>query len=78
MEPSLRDGDLVLGWKWARSKVGDVVVVKTLERPLIKRIVRLERDKIWLEGDNAAASTDSRQLGNYLRQDIIAKMIIKF
>ncbi len=78
MEPALHDDDLVLGWKWFRPQAGQIVIVRTLERPLIKRIVRIEGQQIWVEGDNASASTDSRQLGAFLINDIVARLILRF
>ncbi len=76
MEPALHHNDLVVGWRWFHPRVGQVVIVRTLERPLIKRIVRIEGEKIWVEGDNKTASTDSRQLGHFLRADLAAKFLI--
>jgi phage repressor protein C with HTH and peptisase S24 domain len=62
MLPVYRAGDTLLGWRWFRPRAGQVVVARH-DRLLIKRIRRLEGRQVWVEGDNAAASTDSRQFG---------------
>lgn len=62
MQPTYQAGDTLLGWRWFRPQVGQVVVVWH-ERPLIKRVDRLEADAVWVLGDNFAQSTDSRQFG---------------
>lgn len=77
MEPALSHGHLVVGWKWFRPQVGQIVVVRTVSRPLIKRIVSIQGEKVWLEGDNKGQSTDSRQLGHFLLVDIEARQVLK-
>ena len=62
MLPTYQPGDLLLGWRWFRPRPGRVVVAWR-QQPLIKRIIRLTPDGVWLEGDNTAASTDSRSFG---------------
>lgn len=66
MAPTLKDGDVV----WARNgrepRVGDVVVVTWVTRPnqlSVKRATEQHEDGWHVEGDNPAASTDSRELG---------------
>jgi len=63
MLPTYRSGDLLLGGRWLRPRVGRTVVVLLRELPIIKRVVRREPGGYWIEGDNAAASTDSRSFG---------------
>jgi nickel-type superoxide dismutase maturation protease len=68
MAPALRHGDQLLvrlGPQPSRLRTGSVVVVALPDRPLaVKRVVRVEPDgRVWIEGDNPAASTDSRELG---------------
>ena len=68
MVPALRHGDQVIVW-WARRpqpKSGAVVLVELPgERGLgIKRLRAVEPSgQLWVEGDNAVGSTDSRQFG---------------
>jgi len=73
MEPTLRTGDRVLVDRWTfrhrAARPGDVVL---LEGPgdvaMVKRISarpdgRADPERVWVVGDNAGASVDSRQLG---------------
>lgn len=67
MAPLLRPGDFLLVWTWSRPRapVGSLVVVSLPARPLaVKRLHRrLPDGSLWVLGDNAGASTDSRTLG---------------
>jgi nickel-type superoxide dismutase maturation protease len=66
MVPTLRHGDVVLARRTQNPRTGDVVVVTWVTRPgqlSIKRATRQDQDSWHVEGDNAHASTDSRDLG---------------
>ncbi|MHB8334300.1 MAG: S24/S26 family peptidase [Acidimicrobiales bacterium] len=67
MAPTYRDGERLTALRrWRRVRVGDVVVVpdpRDSARPLLKRCVAREGRRLDLRGDNAAASTDSRDFG---------------
>ena len=63
MAPTLRDGDVVLARNRRTPRTGDVVVVTWASRPGQLSIKRVIRDGWHVEGDNTAASTDSRDLG---------------
>ena len=63
MLPSARPGQLVLFWRRRRYKIGDVVLVRHGGLEKIKRIAKISGDKVFLTGDNPAASTDSRHFG---------------
>lgn len=75
MQPTYRPGDLLLGWRWFRPKADDIVIVRQNNLHFIKRLMHLEGEGYWLEGDNAKASTDSRQWG-YLQCDQLEAVII--
>lgn len=66
MAPALREGDVVLVRWGAPPRAGAVVVASFPDAPgvlVVKRVDRLDRDGVWLVGDNAGASDDSRGRG---------------
>jgi len=76
MLPTLQPGDLlaVRPLRAAEPHSGQIVVVRSAEREVVKRVVDpkapLGLDEYWIEGDNAAASTDSRTAGSVKRDEI--------
>jgi nickel-type superoxide dismutase maturation protease len=70
MVPALKHGDRVLvrmpGQRRRTPDLGSIVLVDLPDRPLsVKRLIAVEPDgRIWIEGDNTFASTDSRTLGS--------------
>ncbi len=76
MRPTYVPGDTLLGWRWFRPQVGQVVVAHA-GQPLIKRVRQVLPDTVWLEGDNPAASTDSRHFGPVSRSGLEAVIITK-
>ena len=74
MRPTLEPGQLLLGWRWGRAKVGDIVVAG-YGRPLVKRLAALAESGVWLAGDNPTASTDSRHFG-HLSPELIEAVIV--
>ena len=83
MLPALRPGERVLfdrlAYHLGRPRVGEIVLARHQARPgmrLIKRVAEQEGlgwDEFWLLGDNAEESTDSRTLGPFRRDDILAR-----
>lgn len=63
MFPTLAHGQIVVGLKNKSPRPGDIVVIY-LQKPIIKRLIRIDGDNLWIEGDNSDASTDSRQFGS--------------
>jgi nickel-type superoxide dismutase maturation protease len=67
MLPTLRPGQRLTALRpWRRVRVGDIVVVRDprdASRWIIKRCVARRASLIELRGDNAGASTDSRDFG---------------
>jgi nickel-type superoxide dismutase maturation protease len=86
MSPTLEPGDWALAVAARRVRRGDVVVLEHPERPgfeLVKRVVAVEGDatpdgrilgrgQYWVEGDDPAASTDSRGFGPISRTQLKA------
>ncbi len=70
MLPTYRPGDLLVGWRWFKPHIGQIVIAQT-DRLLVKRITRIEPDGYWLEGDNKALSRDSRRFGSVGRSALV-------
>ena len=74
MSPTLADGDVVLISLRARPRPGAIVLIRWPQRHdqlSIKRAVGRHGDGWWVEGDNLAASTDSRHLGTALPLGVV-------
>ncbi|KGN34926.1 peptidase S24 [Knoellia sinensis KCTC 19936] len=82
MEPTLREGDLLLALWGARVRPGVVAVVQLpadasgTPRPVsVKRIVGVDpeaRDRWWLESDNAREGVSSFEIGSLAPSDVVA------
>ena len=81
MCPGLRPGDwLVVRWR-GHVAPGDVVVARRPDRPellLVKRAVRREPGGWWLEGDNPAASDDSRLFGPVADHLVLGRVVGRY
>jgi hypothetical protein len=85
MVPALRSGDVVLArWRPGRltCRVGEVVLVALPDRPLsVKRVRRrtanAARATLWLEGDNAFGSTDSRTFGEISETAVQGRILLR-
>jgi nickel-type superoxide dismutase maturation protease len=75
MLPNLKPGQIVVGWKSNQFKVGDIVIIRHDNLEKIKRVGKIEGRKIYVFGDNVAASTDSRQFGYIDQTQIIGRII---
>jgi nickel-type superoxide dismutase maturation protease len=86
MLPGLKPGDEILvdtrAYRQKLPQIGDIVMVLRPDRPsvtMIKRIQTVEADgRLFLAGDNPAASTDSRFFGPVSLQNILGKATSKF
>ena len=78
MVPSLHEGERVLVLKTSNVKHSDIVVARTSNREVIKRVVAEGPSWIFVEGDNNENSTDSRHYGAIGRDKIIGKVIFKY
>ena len=77
MVPTYAPGERVIVKYGSAFQEGDVVLVDFKERIDIKRIAKIENDRITIIGDNEAVSVDSRQYGQVKRTQIIAKVIYR-
>lgn len=77
MFPALKEGQDVLVWTWFfKLKAGDIVVIKIRGKEIIKRIKKIKGSQIFIEGDNKAESTDSRNFGPIKDSGIVGKVIL--
>lgn len=76
MEQTFYSGDTVLvsslPFLFLSPKVGDIVVFKNKRKIFIKRIVKTNKDKYFVEGDN---KKDSLQFGWISKEEIVGKVI---
>lgn len=81
MEPYLKEKDTVLAAKYffSKPKVEDVIIFRHPAPPylFIKRITKINKEKVWVEGDNKIKSIDSREFGWIVKKDIIGKVVKK-
>lgn len=75
MAPTLRKGQLIIGRQTRELGPGDVVIVSHNGLEKVKRIKKQQGDLIYLLGDNASSSTDSRNFGWVQAKSIIAKVV---
>ena len=88
MNPTYNDGDWLLFkalspvavGKQTRL-VGKVVVIERESYPgihFIKRVIRVDKTGLWVEGDNSGASTDSRQWGRISPAEIVGLVLLRY
>ena len=75
MAPTLMPGQLVVGRQTRELNDGDIVIVSHDGLEKIKRIEKHQGDLIYLLGDNAGSSSDSRDFGWLPAKVIIAKVV---
>ena len=77
MQPYLKQGQVVFAMK-KKPRIGDVVIAKQNNREVIKRLTSICNEGLYLKGDNASASSDSRTYGRINESDILGIVIFKF
>lgn len=80
MEPTFRNGDWLLVAWGKQGRIFDSVVIEREDQPgvfLIKRLIRNDEGKYWVEGDNKAHSNDSRTWGSINESEIIGRVIMR-
>ncbi|HEV8594498.1 MAG TPA: nickel-type superoxide dismutase maturation protease, partial [Thermoplasmata archaeon] len=81
MEPTLAPGDYVIVNRWSYKlhgpEQGDIVVARDPETPgrfLVKRVADIANGSVYLVGDNAASSRDSRAFGPVSRSLLVGRV----
>ena len=81
MNPTLKDGEVVLVDREAKVEVGDTVIAKhpfEQNSEGVKRTARInERGHYYLVGDNLEDSNDSRHFGAVTREYIKGKVVAR-
>jgi signal peptidase I len=82
MEPQIKNGETILVSKipyWFKTpQINDIVAFKdSSEKILVKRIVKIENRRYFVEGDNKRDSLDSRKFGDISKDKIIGEIIFK-
>lgn len=75
MQPTLKEGQIVISIKRKRYKVGQIVIARQNNKEVIKRVSEVYGGYYNLLGDNLAKSTDSRQYGLVKDNDILGRLI---
>lgn len=76
MIPTLKPGQDVLSINWFfKPKIGDIVVLKLGGKEMVKRVEKIEDQKVFVVGDNTMESTDSRDFGTVGTDKIVGKVV---
>ncbi|MGH9105064.1 MAG: nickel-type superoxide dismutase maturation protease [Acidimicrobiales bacterium] len=81
MEPALQAGDRLVLRRAASVSAGDIVAARDPRPPgriVLKRIGSVGSQGLWLVGDNAAESTDSRHFGPVPEDALEGKAIYRY
>ena len=76
MLPTLKSGQLVIGsTRLNKIRTNQLVIVKYNGKEIIKRLKKITKDRVYVIGDNANSSNDSRKFGWLAKSDLLATVI---
>lgn len=76
MLPTLKPGRDVLVMHWFITvRVGDLIIFKKDGKEMIKRVQKVQSQKVFVRGDNSKMSTDSRHFGPVSLDQVMGKVI---
>ena len=79
IEPTLREGDILLVLHGGRPRLGGLLVVRLPDGVVaVKRAVRREPDGWWVERDNPREGVDSWSVGTIPDRDVVARVLARF
>ncbi len=78
MEPKLMNGSFFIAssipYLFFKPRVRDIIVFEAGGKTIVKKIVKIEKGKYIVEGENR---TDSKQFEPIQRKDILGKIVFK-
>jgi phage repressor protein C with HTH and peptisase S24 domain len=79
MSPKIKSGSFFIAssipFKFRSAKKGDIILFKTSNQSIVKRIDRIKEDRFYLKGDN---KLDSKNYLPISKKEIIAKVLWVF
>lgn len=75
MEPELHEGDFLLIYKTTKIKINDIIVFREQNMTMVKRVIDINENGIYVIGDHVVASTDSRHFGRIMNSKILGRVI---
>lgn len=75
MEPAYLEGDLVLTFNWIKPKIRDVIIFKSSNKFLIKRVKKISGQKLSVEGDNKTSSSRVEPINQDL---VVGRVVLKY
>jgi type IV secretory pathway protease TraF len=75
MKPTLNEGQIVYGLKYKKPRLKTVVIASVGGREIIKRVAKIDGDKLYIVGDNALHSKDSRDFGWIANSSVLATVV---
>lgn len=82
MEPTIIADSIIyinrLAYLFQKPRLHDIIACRDPRdsKVIIKRIIKIENKRYFVQGDNTRYSTDSREFGMIGRRDIIGKILI--